>query len=75
MKERKSNMPMYLYEDKVTGKQVEVLRSFDEYEKLPDAEEAKELSPEEFANAQWVRLVGASTVVKGRGWGLGKGFW
>lgn len=68
-------MPLYCWEDKKTGKQVEIMRSFDEYRDLPLREEAKELTDEEFAAAEWTKILGTPNVVKGRGWGGGKGYW
>lgn len=65
-------MPLYTWENKKTGKQVEVLRSFDDYQVPPTKEEAgEEVIPED-----WNRLIGGSQrVVKGTNWGPGKGHW
>ena len=62
---------MYLWLDKRTGKTVEVMRSFAEYEKPPTEEEAPGMS-----DAEWERQIeGGQAVVKGQGWGSGKGNW
>lgn len=63
-------MPLYLWLDKKTGRTVEVMRSFAEYEKPPTEEEAPDM-----ADADWERQIeGGQSVVKGQGWG-GKGTW
>lgn len=64
-------MPLYLWLDKKTGKTVEVMRSFAEYEKPPMEEESPGT-----AEAEWERQIeGGQSVVKGQGWGSGKGYW
>jgi hypothetical protein len=68
-------VPLYCYEDKKTGKQVEVLRSFDEYEKTPDRDEAKDWTAEEYAVAEWQRVLGTPQLVRGRNWSGSKGNW
>jgi len=66
-------MPIYYYEDKLTGYSIDVLRSFDEYtveptdEELPESERGKE--------REWHRLLTkAPTVTRARGFGR-KGYW
>ncbi len=64
-------MPLYLWLDKKTGKTVEIMRSFAEYEKPPTEEESPGT-----AEAEWERQIeGGQSVVKGQGWGSGKGYW
>ncbi len=66
-------MPLYEWLDEVSGTKVEVLRSFADYEVPPQAEEM----PEDIRAAEhkWVRQIGKSIrVVKGAGWGPGKGY-
>jgi predicted nucleic acid-binding Zn ribbon protein len=64
-------MPIYSWVNKKSGKSVEVIRAFADYEKPPTEEEA----PEE-KEPEWERNIGADiTVVKGNGWGNGKGHW
>lgn len=66
-------MPLYMWTDKNTGKEVTVLRTFAEYESPPTEEEAPRQPGEE--PADWVRDIGSNiAVVKGYGWG-GKGHW
>lgn len=63
-------MPMYLYEDKKSGKRIEVLRSFKEYDVPPTKEEAPDIE-----DPQWERLIiGTQKHVKGPGFGR-KGYW
>lgn len=64
-------MPFYRWVDKKTGKEVEVLRIFADYEKPPTKEEAPDIE-----DPEWERQVsGGQSVVKGHGWGNGKGYW
>jgi hypothetical protein len=69
-------MPIYLWIDKKTGKKVEVIRTFAEYEVPPHGDELpvelRDLSDHEI---EWERSVGDKiSVTKGWGWG-GKGQW
>lgn len=69
-------MPLYVYADLNTGKKVEILRSFSEYQSLPTREECPEFSDEEFSAAQFEKQLGEGIrVVKGASWGMGKGHW
>ena len=57
--------------DKKTGKEVEVLRIFADYEKPPTKEEAPDLE-----DPEWERQVGGNqSVLKSWNWGAGKGNW
>ncbi len=68
-------MPMYLWRDNVTTKEIEVIRGFKEYEVPPTKEEAP-LSEEEFSAANWERLLsGGIKKQHGDNWGPGKGKW
>lgn len=71
-------MPIYKWSDKNTGKEVEIIRSFDDYEDTPTEEEALvELTKEEFKNAKWVKIVvgGSRSIGFGRFGHGGKGNW
>ena len=64
-------MPMYLWTDSKSKKEVSVMRKFSEYEVPPTAEEAPDVE-----DPDWVRDIGGNiAVVKGQGWGSGKGYW
>jgi len=64
-------MPIYTYQDKKSGKKVDVIRSFNDYENPPTKEEAPGLE-----DPEWERQIGDNqVVVKGNGWGGGKGYW
>lgn len=63
-------MPLYLFHDRKTGKKVEVLRSFADYEIPPTKEEDPTLTGEE----EWERLLGNFTLTKSPTWGS-KGNW
>jgi hypothetical protein len=67
-------MPYYDYIDIKTEKEVTVLRSFKEYETVPDKEEATKagLTEEEYEAAEWERRIKAGG--KSIGFGL-KGYW
>lgn len=67
-------MPMYTYHDKNHGLELEVLRSFSEYDVPPTEDELPE--EERGKDRDWERLIKASpTVTKSRAWGPGKGYW
>jgi hypothetical protein len=63
--------PVYDYKDEMSGRDISVVRGFSESEQLPTAEEAEKagFSQAEFEQAKWVRIIGAPTIVRGRGWG------
>lgn len=64
-------MPFYCWVDKKSGKEVEVLRPFAEYDTPPTAEEAPDVE-----DPQWERQIqGGQSVVKSWNWGNGKGNW
>jgi predicted nucleic acid-binding Zn ribbon protein len=63
-------MPMYAWEHKKTKEIIEVIRSFDDSDVPPTKEEAKGLT------GKWEKIIGGKqTILKGRGWGPGKGNW
>ena len=67
-------MPMYTWQDKVSSTVVTVVRAFSEYENPPEEEEIPEAIRGQ--EHEWERLIGADiAVVKGNGWGSGKGYW
>jgi hypothetical protein len=69
-------MPMYDWVDKKTGKHVVVMRHFSKYEEIPTPEEVPDLSAEDYAAADWERLIGVDIQVqRGWNWGGGKGHW
>ena len=63
-------MPIYVWQDKKSGKKVEVIRQFSEYEQGPTKEEAPGIeSPE------WERIIdGKRLVTRPVNWN-GKGNW
>jgi hypothetical protein len=64
-------MPFYTWVDKKTGKEIEVLRIFSDYEKPPTKEEAPDAE-----DPEWERQVGGNqSVLKSWSWGPGKGNW
>lgn len=71
-------MPLYIHKDAQSGKNVEILRSFKEYEEKPTLEEALAagLTEEEYTAAQWRRVLGSGIkVVRGANWQGSKGNW
>jgi len=50
-------MPFYTWVDTKTKKSSEVLRKIENYDKVPTKKEAKDLTPEEFKEAEWVRHI------------------
>lgn len=66
-------MPIYTYKDKKTDVHVEVIRDFKDWDRLPEGKEI----PESLAGTEpdWERVIGNVSVVKGHGWGAGKGSW
>lgn len=67
-------MPMYTWVDKLTGLEIDILRSFSQYQDEPKDEDLPE---EERAKVrEWVKQLGAGIrMVKGDTWGPGKGHW
>lgn len=66
-------MPMYLWQDKETGLEIEVLRPFSEYEEPPSEEELP--IAEQGKKRDWVRLINtAPHVTRAPGFGK-KGYW
>lgn len=65
-------MPFYVYEHKETKEQVEVMRNFNEYERVPDETET---STDPNDKEKWERKIGRTLVTKGYTWGPGKGHW
>lgn len=64
-------MPFYTWMDKNSGKEVEVVREFKDYE-TPPTEEESGISPEK---ASWERLIrGKRMITRPRNWGS-KGYW
>lgn len=70
--------PLYIHEDTLSGKQIEILRPFDQYKDPPTEEEAitKGLTPEEAKVAVWRKVLGTGIkMVRGANWGGSKGNW
>ena len=68
-------MPIYEWSCKKCKKSVDIIRSFAEYENGP-AEDELPAVEEEPCEHEWFRNIGDNTtVVKGNGWGSGKGSW
>ena len=69
-------MPIYLYKDKKTGKQIEVVRKFSDYTVPPTDEElAKLMTEEEIKEADWERQISSNIkVTRSLGYGT-KGNW
>ena len=69
-------MPMYSWIDETTGKSVDIINSFDNSERPPLREQVDaDMGDEEFGRAVWRKILNAPGVVKGYGWGGGKGNW
>jgi len=71
-------MPLYYWECKTCGCSTEVIRSFDAYEEKPEPDELPEGSKCTSPGGEhdFKRLLGGKVhVVKGSGWGGGKGNW
>ncbi len=84
-------MPLYIHRDKKTKKEIEVLRSFADYQIPPqlidpvDEDDVKSavragFTPEEMIAAEWERVIGRGIrVTHGENWspygGPGKGTW
>lgn len=64
-------MPFYTWVDKKTGKEVEVLRIFADYEKPPTKEEAPDIE-----DPEWERQIGSNQILtRGANWSGSKGNW
>ena len=64
-------MPAYTWEDKNSGRRIDIIRTFSEYT-VPPTEEESGIKPED---AKWERIImGAPTVNKPWNWGK-KGTW
>lgn len=71
-------MPLYCWHDKAKDKQLDVLRSFDDYKVPPTDEEAKKAgwTDEEIKKAIWTKLIGSGIqVTRGDNWNGSKGNW
>lgn len=62
-------MPIYRYRDVKTGKEIDVLRSFAEYETPPTKEEGAD------GTEEWIRVLSGFDLIKSDRWGPGKGHW
>lgn len=70
-------MPMYTYVEKKTGAKVDVVRTVSEMDLLPQLDECEgKLTPEQYAEADWERLIsGGISVNRGVNWSGSKGNW
>lgn len=70
-------MPLYEWHCAKCKKSIDVLRSFDEYENPPTADDLSSSPAAAECNHHWSRKVGGNqAVVKGPGWGYrSKGSW
>jgi len=72
-------MPMYRYQYIPTKEEIEVLRKFDEYTQIPTEQELGEdgwdIEDGHREESNWQRILGTPKIVKGDGWGAGKGRW
>lgn len=70
-------MPMYSWKDETSGKQVDIIRKFDASDEPPKRDDIspKDMSDAEVDEAKWTKVLNNPAVVKGRGWGGGKGYW
>lgn len=67
-------MPLYLFQDKATGLEVEVMRDYDNYRMPPTEEELPE--SERGKPRDWVKLIAKGIrVTRGTGWRGMKGRW
>lgn len=66
-------MPLYTWRCSKCQTSAEVFRTFDEYQLPPNSEEYSG-SPKP-CDHDWSREIGKTNVVKGGGWGGGKGYW
>ena len=59
-------MPFYTYKDKNTDVSIEVIRDMSDYDNPPTVEEAVEgagMTPEQYQNADWERVIGSGIKV------------
>lgn len=71
-------MPMYSWEDSVSGKRVDIIRPFERSDESPvrDDISEKEMSDVEIVAAQWKKILNSPGFVRMAGWGYGrKGHW
>lgn len=67
-------MPIYVWLDKLSGLEVDILREFAEYQDAPKDEDLPE--EEKGKERQWEKQLGTGIrMVKGDNWGPGKGRW
>jgi len=66
---------MYCWVERKSGKEIEVLRSFSDFEVPPTAEELAIINLV-FENPEWERIIKSSPkIIRGDSWGPGKGHW
>lgn len=71
-------MPLYVWLEKKSGKTIDILRSFDDYQVPPTEDEAlgAGLNEEEVGEAEWEKRLGTGIqVIRGDSWGGSKGNW
>jgi len=70
-------MPIYNWHCKVNNVDIEVIRTFDDYEKPPTVQECADagLLDELDHEPNWERVISKVNTKKGYRWGRGKGHW
>lgn len=71
-------MPMYQYCCTECGKEMDVIRTFDESSELPTLDEVKEANVptcHAVGGHNWHKRIGNPHIVKGAGWRGSKGSW
>lgn len=68
-------MPMFDWIDDTSGTKTSIIRTFDESERGPDREDVPNMSEEDWAVAQWRKVLSAPTWQRGYGWRGSKGNW
>lgn len=71
-------MPLYIWEDKVSEKKIEILRSFDKYDDAPTHQEmlGAGLTEDEVEAAKLRKVIGTGIrVTRGPSWQGSKGYW
>jgi hypothetical protein len=67
--------PVYVWFDKTSEKEVEVIRTFDEYN-IPPTQEESTLTEEEYNKSNWEKLISSKVMVtRGPNWNGQKGSW
>lgn len=68
-------MPLYNWRCETCKEEIDVLRSFADYEQGPQPEELPQDKTDKTCAHKWTRVVNPVKTIKGIGWGAGKGNW